>query len=233
MIRFSDAPTQFEKIEDPSKLEGYQSIHPSGDISKMEAQDFWDEIFSEPIEDNAQIENKIKKDVYGRSEDEFIFDVNTNAKEIQEALAPFNTSEWAKLNGFDKEKAIVNLESTIAIMLGVKDRPRIEFFEGDKWDCGSYVPNKNVIKINKNNLDSPSELVNTIAHETRHAYQFQRACNIENYMDFLYAYNFKHYITPTLTENGYINFIEYQDQLVEAEARAFAELFEKEIVGDE
>ena len=34
-----------------------------------------------------------------------------------------------------------------------------------------------------------------------------------------------HYITPYKDEDGYMNFIDYQDQLIEAEARAFAKLF--------
>lgn len=185
------------------------------------------------MEDDDEIENRIKQDVYGRSEEDFTFDIDVKSKEIQESLAPFKETTWNGLDNVEKETAIVALEEAIASSLGINETPRIEFYEGEKWDCGSYVPDKNLIKVNRNNFDSPLDLVNTIAHETRHAYQFQRACNIENYMDFLYAYNFTHYITPVLTENGYVNFIEYQDQLVEAEARAFADIFEMEVEGNE
>lgn len=48
---------------------------------------------------------------------------------------------------------------------------------------------------------------------------------LETYEDLLYAYNFANYISPLLTEDGYVNFIDYQDQLIEAEACAFAKLF--------
>lgn len=233
MIKFSETPTKFERLDDPSQLEGYQSIRPSGDISKKEAQSFWDDLFAEPIEDDDEIENRIKQDVYGRSEEDFTFDIDVKSKEIQESLTSFKETTWNGLDNVEKETAIVALEEAIASSLGINETPRIEFYEGEKWDCGSYVPDKNLIRVNRNNFDSPLDLVNTIAHETRHAYQFQRACNIENYMDFLYAYNFTHYITPVLTRNGYVNFIEYQDQLVEAEARAFADIFEREVEGNE
>ena len=50
--------------------------------------------------------------------------------------------------------------------------------------------------------------------------------NPELYIDLLYVYNFTHYISPYVDEDGYLNFIDYQDQLIEAEARAFVLLTE-------
>lgn len=35
--------------------------------------------------------------------------------------------------------------------------------------------------------------------------------NSESYMDLLYAYNFANYITSYMEEDGYVNFIDYQD----------------------
>lgn len=121
----------------------------------------------------------------------------------------------------------------IAEKLEIENRPAIEFYESNPCDCGAFDPDRNVICINQNNFDDPEEIINTIAHETRHAYQFQKAENPENYMDLLYAYNFANYISPYMDEDGYVNFIDYQDQLIEAEARAFADLFRQEETADE
>ena len=104
----------------------------------------------------------------------------------------------------------------------------MEYFEAPPCNCGAYDPERNVISVNRNIFDDSYEIVNTIAHETRHAYQYRRAQNPENYLDLLYAYNFVNYISPYVDEDGYANFLDYQDQLIEAEARAFANLFRLE-----
>ena len=60
----------------------------------------------------------------------------------------------------------------------------------------------------------------------RHAYQHQRATHQETLLDKLYQLNFENYISPVpLADGKYLFFTDYQDQLVEAEARAFANIF--------
>ena len=77
----------------------------------------------------------------------------------------------------------------------------------------------------------PAEIVDTIAHETWHAYQHQRANILENKHDYLYKLNFDNYISPTSLGDGKcLFFTDYQEQLVEAEARAFASLFREGVV---
>ena len=72
-------------------------------------------------------------------------------------------------------------------------------------------------------------MLNTISHELRHAYQDQRAMNPETEMDYKYLANLNNYVSPLFTETGEcMLYIDYQDQLVEAEARAFANLFNRE-----
>lgn len=56
-------------------------------------------------------------------------------------------------------------------------------------------------------------------------YQYQRACIGETRDDVLYAINFLNYIEPEQVDGHYVNFNEYQNQLLEAEARAFAKMF--------
>lgn len=99
------------------------------------------------------------------------------------------------------------------------------YYNSDPCDYGCYDPDSNTIYINQSSFDDPQEIVDTVAHEMRHAYQYERAQKLETYEDYLYAYNFVNYISPYMSEDGYVNFIDYQDQFVEAEARAFASLF--------
>ena len=68
--------------------------------------------------------------------------------------------------------------------------------------------------------------INTIAHEMRHAYQEQRAGILETKEDALFKLNLDNYISPVpLPGCGWLFFTDYQDQYVEADARAFANLF--------
>lgn len=233
MIQFSDASRKVESLEAPSFLCDFDSIKPETSLSEKEAHEFWDEIFSEPQKIRTITELDIQNDVYGRAEEEFEFDFDIRSKEIQEALASFKTPIWESLTMEEKEDSCKELSQKIADRLGIDNKPEVEFYEADPHDCGAFDPDRNCIRINRNNFDSPQEIVDTIAHETRHAYQYQRAVSPETYIDLLYAYNFTHYIVPYADENGYVNFMDYQDQLIEAEARAFANLFDLEDGRDE
>lgn len=83
------------------------------------------------------------------------------------------------------------MSSKIGDQLRVEKTPKIEFYNASIFDCGAYDPEMNIIAINKANFDNPDEIVDTIAHEMFHAYQFQRAMNPQNYTDLLYAYSFQ------------------------------------------
>ena len=77
-------------------------------------------------------------------------------------------------------------------------------------------------------MNDPDELIDTIAHELRHAFQHQKAMAPESALDMLYRVNFDNYISPLpLGDGKFLFFADYQDQLVEVEARAFAKQFSK------
>lgn len=231
MIRFS------ERIMEPEAIvplwKKYGEILPMTPISDVEARSFWDDMFSKPIETRTITEEDLQRDVYGRSEEEFSFDFDASDPGIRLALGNFKDDSWNCLTETEKEEVSQTLLQVIAEKLGIKSVPKIEFYESHPNDCGAFNPNKNVVSVNKNNFDNPNEIIDTIAHEMRHAYQFQRASNPENYVDLLYAYNFENYIAPYADEDGYVNFMDYQDQLIEAEARAFANMFRMEDAIDE
>lgn len=228
MIQFSDISRKVENSEDYSFPLQYDSIKPETSTDEKEAHDFWDTVFFDQVDVHQITEADILNDVYGRAEDEFEFDFDVSYSKMQDAIDKFRASTWDLLSPKEREGACKEFAMTIAEKLAIENPPSIEFYESEPCDSGAFDPDRNCIKINRNNFDDSQEIVNTVAHEIRHAYQYQMALNPESYIDLLYAYNFTYYITPYVDENGYVNFIDYQDQLIEAEARAFANLFKLE-----
>ena len=182
--------------------------------------------------DNQDIydEECLLAEIFGRHEDEFEFDFEMD-DEIQYTLEHFNLERWDNLSEDEKVVAIYELVSIIGDRLELEDTPMIQFYDGRDGSCGSYLSGANVIEINRNTLIDPKEVVDTVAHEARHAFQHQRAVLQETKQDSLYRANFENYISPILLADGkYLFFTDYQDQLVEAEARAFANIFrDKEV----
>lgn len=228
MIRFADSESVSDIIQPDISVEKFKDIKPVGNITEEESEQFWASFFGN-LEKLNEIDEKMLAEVYGRSEYEFSFDFDINNSDISEQIAVFSSDEWNSLVETDKKEAIKNMTNTIGEKLGIEHLPTIEYYEADKCDCGAFCPERNVICINSCNFDDLQEILDTVAHEMRHAYQFQRAQNPKEEIDYLYAYNFEHYITPFFTDDGYVNFTDYQDQLIEAEARAFANLFRVEV----
>lgn len=192
-------------------------------ISLEEAMTFWDKQFESVPEISM-------KDILNRSEEEFSF--NCDLSDMRDILDKFDEENWTDLSENEQMDLVEQVVYRIAEILGLNEIPEVMYFEDDPSNCGCYYSGLNILGINVCELSDPKELINTVAHELRHAYQEQRALNPETEMDYKYLTNLRNYISPIFTENGdYILFTDYQDQLVEAEARAFANLFSgKEMV---
>lgn len=230
MIRFQDT---VEKKDDSELLSstGFLEIKPKGSLSNEDAVSFIDGLFSvDPDSQDLHDEESLLAEIFGRYEEEFEFDFELD-DEIQYALERFNLERWENLSESERIDAIYELASIIGDRLGLEDKPVIQFYDGRDGSCGAYLPGANTIEINWNTLSDPKEVVDTVAHEARHAYQHQRAVLEENKQDTLYRLNFENYISPIpLADGKFLFFTDYQDQLVEAEARAFANLFrDKEV----
>lgn len=227
MIRFHDTA---EKKDDSELLSpsAFQDIKPSGTMSGEEAISFLDGLFSvDPdSQDTYSIdEESLLAEVFGRFEDEFDFDFELD-DEVQVVLDRFGAAQWERLTDSEKVEAIKELAAIIGKKLGIEENPEIQFYKGRDGSCGAYIPGENKVEINRNTMDEPKEVVDTVAHEMRHAYQHQRAGLQETWLDMLYKINFENYISPIpLADGKYLFFTDYQDQLVEAEARAFANIF--------
>lgn len=227
MIRFQDT---VEKKDDSELLSstGFQDIKPSSSMSAEEALSFLDSLFSvDPdSQDMCSVEDEsLLAEIFGRYEDEFNFDFELD-DEVQLVLDRFDSDKWERLSDGERKVAIQDLAAVIGKKLGLEDNPDIQFYDGRDGSCGAYLPWSNTIEINRNTLFDSREVVDTVAHEMRHAYQHQRAQCPETIQDKMYQLNFENYISPVpLADGKYLFFTDYQDQLVEAEARAFANIF--------
>ncbi len=134
----------------------------------------------------------------------------------------FNKNTWEQLTVREQKQAIEQLADYNADLLGVEDKPQIIYYNiEDPSDFGGYSEELNAIYINEYNLGDAEETVDTISHEYRHKYQHERAERLENERDLEFKESFDNYIRPE------DDFAAYQDQLVEADAREYAEVIKK------
>lgn len=225
MIKFGDVSSELQKnsLEDTN---AYKEIKPQEALSKEMADDYWDNLFENEIE-TPEFDDELLFSVFDRSEDEFDFDFEIS-DDIIGLLQKIKGSEWAYLDDAEKADTIEALSDKISEMLGLKERPDISYYDADKNDCGVYNQATHSVELNRSLLNDPDELIDTIAHELRHAYQHQKAMIPESELDLLYRVNFDNYISPLpLGDGKFLFFTDYQDQLVEVEARAFAKQFSK------
>lgn len=100
----------------------------------------------------------------------------------EQALKHFNEAEWNKMSFAEKKSAIEEVARVVANELGLDNPPRIKYYS-KKWtpksqEYGYYYDGDNTLNINTyclSNGETPwIEIVDTIAHETRHAWQYAR-----------------------------------------------------------
>ena len=229
MIRFQDTTEKKDTAEFLSSpvLKEVKS----DTVTPEEARDFWDAVFSnEPVPVQELTMDDLVSEIYGRTEDEFEFDVKIDPK-TQAILDHFNIAAWDRLSDDEKMALVEALAKAIGKELDLEKIPEIQYFEGPLNNQGAYDPEDRTISINKALLNDPKALVETLPHELRHAYQRERSLKQETWMDLLYTVNLDpdYYISPVALPDGkWLFFTDYYDQLVEAEARAYANVYAKE-----
>lgn len=204
--------------------------HTQTDVSKVsveEAKSFWNDLFKQERE--KLTDEELYKEVLNRSEEEFAFAVNFDDS-VKEILSKFEANNWENLDKNERQEVIEDLVNCIGTMLGLENIPDVVILAGNDDYYGFYNERDNYIGINERYLNQGGEVVDTVTHETRHAYQNERAQKQETLQDEIYKFNFEHYIAPEEDESGYmVNFNDYYDQYIEVEARAFARLFTEEV----
>ena len=91
-------------------------------------------------------------------------------------------------------------------------------------ELGCYNPANNTIKLNANYLETPDckDLMNTLLHESRHAFQHRcvkhpESCDVSPKVIEVWKDNQKHYIRPE------DDFVAYENQPIEKDANDFAD----------
>ena len=147
-------------------------------------------------------------------------------EQLNSILDNFNESNWSDLTLEDQKQSITDLADYVAADTGNENPPEI-VFSGDMPEgaYGGYNPSTNTIKVNENMLDNSTEAADTIAHEMWHAYQQQEAMDPNSAKGQEYQEGFDNYISPEYDFEG------YENQMVEAEARDYAQGFRDRIKG--
>ena len=137
--------------------------------------------------------------------------------ETRENLGAFEQNKWDNLSQFEKEQAVEKLRDSIAEDLQLENKPNIAYYNNeDPGDYGGYAASNNTIYINRFNMGDAAETADTIAHESRHCWQHERADNPQTEQDYQFKESFDDYVRPE------DDFYEYQNQPVEADARDYA-----------
>lgn len=223
MIKISEVVEASKRTDISEK---YKNIKPVEKMSDQEADDFWASEF-EKIQKDDEIDpyDKLLSEAFNRSEDEINIKFDIGDK-LLSVLQKFKSENWDAMNEAAQLTTIKELAQHIGEKLELGKIPSISFLDKEAGEYGDYDPVNNVINLNKKYFDNPSELVNTIAHELRHAFQESRAEILDTWEDALYRVNLDNYISPMpLPGGGWLFFTDYMDQYVEVDASAFANLF--------
>ena len=150
----------------------------------------------------------------------------SDSAQLDATLENFQDDRWNDLSLEDQKQAMTDLADHVAVDTGNKNPPEI-IFSDDMPDgtYGGYNPATNTIEINENMLDDSAEAADTITHEMWHAYQEQAANDPNNPRAQEYQEGFDNYISPEYDFEG------YENQMVEAEAREYAQGFKDRLAG--
>ena len=143
-----------------------------------------------------------------------------NDVSVEPILDNFRGDKWNDLSLDEQKQSMIDLADYVATDTGNTNPPEI-IFSNDMPDgtYGGYNPGSNTMEINVNMLDDSMEAADTIAHEMWHAYQEQASKDPTNPRAEDYLEGFDNYISPEYDFEG------YEDQMVEAEARDYAQGF--------
>ena len=151
-------------------------------------------------------------------------EVERDPERLEGSLSNFTAFEWERMSLDEQKDAMEGLADYVKDVIGFNNPPRIEYYNNpERGDYGGYDPATNTLHVNEYMLYENDEAADTIAHELWHAHQHELATDPHTARDYQYLYNFANYISPSLDPEGYRN------QLVEAEARAFADQFKERL----
>ncbi len=149
-----------------------------------------------------------------------------NDTSLDAVLDNFQEDKWSDLSLDEQKQSMTDLANHVTADIGIENPPEI-VFRDDMPDgpYGGYISDSNTMEINVNMLDDSVEAADTIAHELWHAHQQEIADDPSNPRAEEYQEGFDNYISPEYDFEG------YQNQMVEAEARDYAQGYKDRLRG--
>lgn len=142
---------------------------------------------------------------------------NDISNEVKDSLENFNQERWERMSPEEQKEAITELRDCVATDLELDNKPEVKFYDvPDSTDFGGYSVKENAIYINEYNMGDARETADTIAHESRHCWQHERAENPQTEQDYEFKENFEDFVSPS------DDYQEYKNQPVEVDARQYA-----------
>ncbi|MBR6186067.1 MAG: hypothetical protein IKQ41_07355 [Clostridia bacterium] len=85
----------------------------------------------------------------------------------------FSDANWDTATTEEKKQILNDFKKNVNSIFGTNVTADVQYFKGESYENGYYDPNTNKIYLNENTLDirSREELMTTVVHEMRHAYQ--------------------------------------------------------------
>ena len=164
---------------------------------------------------NARTDNAVRNEAKDSD-----IGVDLNDKQLDTVLDNFQEDKWSDLSLEEQKQSMTELADYVASDTGNDNPPEMVFRDDmNDGEYGGYNPETNTIEINQNMLDDSVEAADTIAHEMWHAYQQQEASDPSSEKGREYQEGFDNYISPEY------DFEAYENQMVEAEARDYAQDF--------
>ena len=222
MVRFSDIS---EMPKETSSSEKYKRIKPNETMNDQDTSDYWKSEFANSQKD-LEIDpyDRLLSEAFNRDEDEIDIQFKVD-EDVKYALECFEPEKWESMSEVERVSAMKEFLKVVGEKLGLIELPELEFSVFQDGVLGDYSLEKNLISISSSITNNPTEIANTLSHELRHAFQHYRAEMMETWEDAIYRVNFENYITPVeLPDGGWLFVIDYMDQYVETDARAFANL---------
>lgn len=207
----------YDSDVNPSGFEGITESNTSAEVGESINEDAVNE-YNEPF--SGELSEQDIDTVYeGLSEYDFHgVDCLENFERLDASLENFTAENWENLSIDEQKEKMTDLAQYIIDVTGLENPPRIEFYNNaQEGDYGGFDRTTNTLSINEHMLYQNDEAADTVAHELWHALQYQRASNPRTKLDAMYAENFNDYISPNEDFEG------YQSQILESEARAFAQ----------
>jgi hypothetical protein len=146
--------------------------------------------------------------------------------QLDSVLNNFQEDNWSDLSLEEQKQSMTDLADCVTADTGNKNPPEIVFRDDmNDGEYGGYNPGANTLEINVNMLSDSAEAADTVAHEMWHAHQQQCALDPTSEKGREYQEGFDNYISPEYDFEG------YENQMVEAEAREYAQGFKDRLKG--